>query len=223
MANHIIVLITVMLLTGVFGGLVNYYMQVQQDADSTSMARYLVVGVSASFLVPVVLHVVSSELILESQGDPSGLLIFTGYCLIAAISTRFFIVSMSDRILNESHVAKERSEQLLQELRVMQYEMLPLVEVETEHSADVDEGQLPLVADEELDVTTKNVLQNLGSGRFIFRSLAGLCAETNSDETTMLKTLKILVSKDLAGRTNGSRGMRWHITEKGRRSLSLNS
>jgi len=223
MANHIIVLITIMLLTGVFGGLVNYYMQVQQDADSTSMARCLVVGVSASFLVPVVLHVVNSDLILKSQDDSSGLLIFTGYCLIAALSSRFFIVNMSDRILNEAHIAKERSEQLLQELRVLQYEMLPLVEVETEHNVDSDESGLPLAADDELDVTANNVLQNLGSGRFIFRSLAGLCTETNSDETTMLKTLKILVSKELAGRTSGSKGMRWHITDKGRRSLSLNS
>lgn len=223
MTSHIIVLITIMLLTGVFGGMVNYYMQVQQEADSTSMARCLVVGVSAAFLVPVVLHIVNSDLILESQGDPSRILIFTGYCLIAAISTRFFIVNMSDRILNEAHIAKERSEQLLQELRVLQYEILPLVEVETEYNEDLDDNEGPLEAENELDVTTQNVLQNLGSGRYIFRSLGGLCRETNSDETTMLKTLNILVSKDLAGRTSSSKGLRWHITDKGRRILALNS
>lgn len=212
-----------MLVTGVFGGLVNYYMQVQHEADSTSMARCLVVGVGAAFLVPVALNIVNSELILESQGDPAGLLIFTGYCLIAAISTRFFIVNVSDRILNEAHMAKERSEQLLQELRVMQHELLPLIDVETEYNAEVDDNQGPLSVDDELDVTTKNVLQNLGSGRFIFRSLAGLCVETNTDESTMLKTLNILVSRNLAGRTSGSKGMRWHISDKGRRVLALNT
>lgn len=220
MANHIIVLITIMLATGVFGGLVNYYMQLQHEPETTSMARSLVVGVGASFLVPVMLNIVNSDLIQQSQGDPSGLLIFTGYCLLAAIASKFFTNRLTDKIINEAQSARERSEYLQHELRNMHAELLPLVEVETEINLGIDDNQGPISEDEELDVTSSKVLQNLGSGRYIFRSLAGLCMESESDETTMLKTLNILVTRGLAGRTRGKKGMRWHITEKGRRVLA---
>ena len=71
MANHIFILATVMLLAGIFGGLVNYYLYGDKDPDAASLPRFLVVGVGASFLVPVILDMVNSELVLESQGDPS--------------------------------------------------------------------------------------------------------------------------------------------------------
>jgi len=219
MANHILILIAVMLLAGVFGGLVNFYMHGQHDPDSTSLPRCLVVGVGAAFLVPVVLDLVNSELVLESQGDPSKLLIFTGFSLIAAIASRFFIVNISDRILTEAHAAKERSEALQQDLRLVQRELMPLIDTETEQDVGGDDNQGPLAPEDELDVTTANVLKTLGSGRFIFRSLAGLCHETGTDETTMVKTLNIMVGRSLAGRVSGKKGMRWHITEKGRRVL----
>lgn len=222
MANHIFILIAVMLLAGVFGGLVNYYMHGQHDPDSTSLPRCLVVGVGAAFLVPVILDLVNSELVIESQGDPSRLLIFTGFCLIASIVSRFFIVNISDRILSEAHSAKERSESLQHDLRLIQRELMPLIDTETEQDANKEDNEGPLSPDDELDVTSTNVLKTLGSGRYIFRSLAGLCLETNTDENTMLKTLNVMVSRSLAGKVSGKKGMRWHITEKGRRVLEAN-
>ena len=132
MANHIFILATVMLLAGIFGGLVNYYLYGDKDPDAASLPRFLVVGVGASFLVPVVLDMVNSELVLESQGDPSRLLIFTGFCLISALLSRFFIDNLSDRILSEAKTAKQRSEETQQNLRIIQSELLPLIDTETE-------------------------------------------------------------------------------------------
>ena len=37
MANHIFALVTIMLMAGVFGGLLNFYMQSQADTDSTRL------------------------------------------------------------------------------------------------------------------------------------------------------------------------------------------
>ena len=73
--------------------------------------------------------------------------------------------------------------------------------------------------DEELDVTSSKALKMLATGRYIFRSLAGLCRESNNDEATMLQTLNVLVSRSMAGKVSGKNGVRWHITEKGRRIL----
>jgi len=221
MANHIFILATVMLLAGIFGGLVNYYLYGDKDPDAASLPRFLVVGVGASFLVPVVLDMVNSELVLESQGDPSRLLIFTGFCLISALLSRFFIDNLSDRILNEAQVAKSRSEEVQQNLRVIQNELLPLIDTETEQDMSAADPQVA-EASNELDVTSAQVLKILSSGRFIFRSLAGVCREANEEESTILKTLHVLTTRSLAGKVSGKNGVRWHITEKGRRVLEAN-
>lgn len=218
MANHIFILATVMLLAGIFGGLVNYYLYGDNDPEATSLPRCLVVGVGASFLVPVILDLVSSELILETQGDPSRLLIFTGFCLISAIASRFFITNVSDRILSEARNAKERSETVQHDLRIIKNELLPLIDTETEQ--DIENAQVePAEFDESLDVTSSKVLRMLATGRYIFRSLAGLCREANTDEATILQTLNVLASRSLTGKVSGKNGIRWHITEKGRRVL----
>jgi len=221
MANHILILATVMLLACIFGGLVNYYLYGDKDPDAASLPRFLVVGVGASLLVPVVLDMVNSELVLESQGDPSRLLIFTGFCLISALLSRFFIDNLSDRILNEAQVAKSRSEEVQQNLRVIQNELLPLIDTETEQDMSAADPQVA-EASNELDVTSAQVLKILSSGRFIFRSLAGVCREANEEESTILKTLHVLTTRSLAGKVSGKNGVRWHITEKGRRVLEAN-
>lgn len=221
MANHIFILATVMLLAGIFGGLVNYYLYGDKDPDAASLPRFLVVGVGASFLVPVVLDMVNSELVLESQGDPSRLLIFTGFCLIAALLSRFLIDNLSDRILNEAQMAKQRSEEVQQNLRTMQGELMPLIDTETEQDANQGDPEAQQVNDE-LDVTSTQILRILASGRFIFRSLGGVCREANEEESTILKTLNVLVVKSLAGKVSGKNGVRWHISEKGRRILENN-
>ena len=98
-------------------GLVNYYLYGDKDPDAASLPRFLVVGVGASFWCPVILDMVNSEIVLETrQGDPSRLLIFTGFCLIAALVSRFFVDNLSDRILNEAQMAKARSEEVQQKL-----------------------------------------------------------------------------------------------------------
>lgn len=219
MANHIFILATVMLLAGIFGGLVNYYMYGDHDPDATSLPRCLVVGIGAAFLVPVILDLVNSELILETQGDPSRLLIFTGFCLISAIASRFFITNMSDRILDAARRAREQSDSVHHDLRIIKNELLPLIDTETEQDLEPDEEPAIMDYSEELDVTSSQTLKMLSTGRYIFRSLAGLCRESNNDEAAMLQTLGVLVSRSLAGKVSGKNGVRWHITEKGRRVL----
>ncbi len=218
MANHIFVLVAVMLMAGVFGGLVNYYMQSQYDPDTTSLPRSLVVAIGASFLVPVVLALVNSDLVAQARDDATRFLIFTGFCLIAAIASRLVVTSVSDRILAEARAARQQADRVMHELYLVQNELRPLVETETEDEQErVPEALTP---DEELDVTTGNVLKTLGNGRYIFRSLAGLCRETNTDEATMVKTLEIMVARNLAGRILGKQGIRWHITDSGRNMLA---
>jgi hypothetical protein len=218
-ANHILILAAVMTIAGVFGGLINYYQMNQSEGDPASLPRCIVLGVGAAFLVPVILDLVSSELILEIQGDPSRLLIYTGFCLISSIASRFVLINMPERILREASMARTSAEVLQREMRVIQEELIPLIETETEQDHQTEEASNPIEGEEELDVTSSKILKNLGCGRYIFRSMAGICRESNSDEMTVAKTLNVLVGRSLAGQVSGKKGIRWYLTEKGRRVM----
>lgn len=221
MASHILILTIVMLLAGIFGGLINYYLYENGSEDPQSLPRCLVVGVGASFLIPVILDFLNSDLVVETQGDSSRLLIFTGFCLIAALISRFFISNLPDRILREAVDAKTQARAMQTDLQVIQKELLPLIDTETENDNQGLGTTDMMDIDEELDVTSVQVLKILGSGRYIFRSLSGLCTESGADETTVLRTLNYLVSKSLSGQVRGKSGTRWHLTEKGREVLKI--
>lgn len=221
MANHIFILAAVMTIAGVFGGLINYYQLTQERDDEAALPRCIVLGIGAAFLVPVILFFVQSDLITQIQEDPSRLLIYTGFCLIVAIGSRLVLTSTPKRILREAQVARTQVEAMQHELRVMQEELLPLLDTETEQDTDVDDNAGPLNPNEELDIAASKVLKTLGVGRHIYRSMAGLCREAGADETTIQKSLNVLVNRQLAGKLNTRKGVRWYLTEKGRRALDL--
>lgn len=221
MANHMFILVIIILMAGVFGGLLNYYMQVQVDTENSSMPRSIMGGLAGAFLVPIILYIVGSDLVDTSLGDPSGLLIFAGYCLIAAWASRYGMSTVTQRMKQDVQLAKDKAEETLIELRLLQRELEPMLEMETESD---DSGELkPLAPEEELDVTTQNVLAALGNGRYIFRSLQGLETETSLDEHTLTKTLGIVVARDLAGKVLSKKGTRWFITGKGRKYLAASN
>ena len=221
MANHIFILAAVMSIAGVFGGLINYYQLTQERDDEAALPRCIVLGIGAAFLVPVILFFVQSDLITEIQEDPSRLLSYIGFCLMVAIGSRLVLTSTPKRILREAQVARNQVEAMQHELRVMQEELLPLLDTETEQDTDVDDNAGPLNPNEELDIAASKVLKTLGVGRHIYRSMAGLCREAGADETTIQKSLNVLVNRQLAGKLNTRKGVRWYLTEKGRRALDL--
>ncbi|MGD8175359.1 YEATS-associated helix-containing protein [Marinimicrobium sp. ARAG 43.8] len=221
MANHIFILAAVMSIAGVFGGLINYYQMTQERDDEAALPRCIVMGIGAAFLVPVILFFVQSDLISSIQDDPSQLLIYTGFCLIVAIASRLVLTSTPKRILREAQVARTQVEAMQYELRLMQDELLPLLDTETEQTSDTDDNAGPIDPNEELDIAATKVLKTLGVGRHIFRSMAGLCREAEADETTIHKSLSVLVNRQLAGKINTRKGVRWYLTEKGRRALDM--
>ena len=106
----------VMLVSGTLGGLVNYYLTDQQDEKQLTWWQHAFVGVVAAFIVPLFLNMASGDLIDKIRGvdgkapDPSKLFVLAGFCLVAAASSRAFIRSLSERVLQEVRSAKKKAE-----------------------------------------------------------------------------------------------------------------
>ena len=224
MTGHFSSLVFIMLLVGAAGGLINYYtLPTKQVSDRGILVRCIMLGILVTFLVPFMLSVFGSTLIVDSEGDPAKLLNYVAICLAVAISPRFFMANVSENVLAEARVTRDKVDLLHYQLRQLQEELLPLIDTETE---DDSLPNMAAVADsnpDELDTTSSKVLKTLGCGRFIYRSLTGLCQEADTDESTMVKTLGFLTLKSLAGKVGGRKGVRWYITERGRRLIELNA
>ena len=229
-------LLTVMLLAGIFGGLVNYYLSDEKEIEKEieekvnkkkSLQKSLIIGIGASFLVPMFLNMISSGLLSDSCEDNLKLLVFAGFCLIAAISSRAFISTISDRILDATKAARKEVENARMELSSVQSEIAPLIEKETE--GDEEEVAAESIQESReidniiagLDETEKTVLNALGLGPYTYRSISGLTKETNLDKELVHKTLNSLINRGLVSQSLRKKGLRWYLSEKGILSFSL--
>jgi hypothetical protein len=102
-------LAAVMLVAGVLGGTVNHFVTHETDAPRLPLSRSLLAGITASFMVPLFLNMISSDLMEQVRGDTSKLLVFGGFCLIAAVASRVFTRTVPDRLLGELKQARSEA------------------------------------------------------------------------------------------------------------------
>jgi YEATS-Like-Associating Three TM len=224
MTGHFVSLVFIMLVVGAAGGVINYFtLGPKESSENGLLWRCIMLGVLMTFLVPFILSVFGSTLIVDSEGSPANLLNYVAICLAVAIAPRFFLVNVSSSVLNETRATSDKVDMLQYQLKQLQEELLPLIDTETEDDSLVDAAMANQPDPNELDTTSAKVLKTLGCGRFIYRSLPGLCREADTDESTMVKTLGFLTLKSLAGRVGGRKGVRWYITERGRKLVEISA
>jgi len=112
--------IFIMVIAGVGGGTVSYALSRPEKFEWRPWMWNLVAGLGASFLMPLFLRTVSSTLlskILDGSSEPDDMLVFGAFCLLAAISSKTFIQTLSDRVLAEARRARQLAEQNREDIR----------------------------------------------------------------------------------------------------------
>jgi hypothetical protein len=122
MPTDLLTITSVMLAAGAIGGLVNCFLSEAPDTpDSPDAARlawwkHIVIGITAAFMVPLFLAMISADLIDKIRGpagqpgNPVLLLNLAGFCLVASVSSRAFIGSLTARLLREVQDARAQAE-----------------------------------------------------------------------------------------------------------------
>lgn len=125
---HLLILITVMLCSGAFGGYLNYlhnFDTVEADKKANRIkVKYILLGIGSAFIVPAFLKMIASDLIKETEPyDNISYLIFAGFCLIAAIFSRRFISTIGERILEVARQAEKTSKETKQQIEFTKQEL----------------------------------------------------------------------------------------------------
>jgi len=210
----------IMLAAGFLGGGLNYLLSRKDNAEGAAIWQSLVGGLVASFMVPLFLNMISSGLIEaikgkdSNSGDPSKLFVFAGFCLVAAVSSKAFINTLSDRILSEAKAARK-------EVRQIKSEVDPIIAKETEKETPESEPLSVSVANRiTLGENQKKVLRALANGRFTLRTRTGISNETQLPKNEVIKILAELAAQGLARSARvmvqGEPKTRWFVTEEGR-------
>lgn len=215
---------TVMLVSGALGGLVNYFLSDAQDEKVLSWWQHVFVGVVAAFIVPLFLNMASGDLIDKIRGvdgkspDYSKLFVLAGFCLVAAASSRAFIRSLSERVLQEVKSAKRKAEEAKVEAAEAKAAVAPFVEEEVPEEAPV-QTKLTEQA-REIDITSDEhaVLAAMASGSYSMRSISGMAKDANLSKQAVNAALTTLIAKGYVGQGKSSTSdqPRWFITQEGR-------
>ena len=232
----------VMLCAGALGGIVNFFLADPEQEKPLLWWQHVFVGVVASFMVPLFLNMISGDLIDKIRGidgkpaDYSKMFVLAGFCLVAAVSSRAFIKTLSERVLQEVRKKVDAVDKKVDEAVVKSDAAEEKASAASADATEAMQAVSPLVEDdpaEELSHTSRGidtapqrieltpneaaVLAALADSSFALRSMTGTAKDAGLDKAATNAAISSLLSKELVGETIGKSGQpRWFLTKAGR-------
>jgi len=236
-------------LAGVSGGIANYLLGYVADAQGRStdlngnglgahkrrwlfnrdLVTSIILGIVASFMVPLFLQVGQSTLIdkimghgpIQNRGFES-LLVLIGFCLVASISAKRFIENVSDKVLKKA----------AQDAKVAQTQAKATAEKADEILANLEEDELPdgdgggteeqNMPTHDLKKETISIMQSMYENPLVRRSVTGLAKDTGQKTGAVLSNLDILTEKELVHESASVKHpgqSRYKLTSEGRKEI----
>jgi hypothetical protein len=249
-------LIILIISAGIFGGTINYFIAAkdafsvvggnqdpppcENDANAKApkfpswkiLAANVVIGVGAAFLVPLFLATISSNLVtnLLVNSDGSGSIVdafvFSGFCLLGAISSRAFIQTLSSKVLQEAQDANRKATKAEKRVDELKDEVKPIIEQATEPDDDTtvekQDISIQTIIPPKLSDNETAVLEALNSSKYALRSKSGIAKQIGLERSEVNSILNRLIEKNLAAGVQGKNGVRWAMTPEGRRLIEEN-
>lgn len=234
----IVWLVFTLVICGVIGGVIGYMDELSSTNNGGVMhfLKYLLLGLAASFVVPLFLNTISSTLIKDvlNTGSPesiASLLVVAGFCLIASISSRRFIDRITDKVLEQVKKAVEAADsaQKKADTAVLKAE-------EAEQKAENADDKVDLFSEPDLlepsqqqpwprvsslmttesrnpstesfipDQNQKKVLKAMIDSTFSARAFSGLMNDTGLDEGELRDSLSSLVDSGFVENKSTKKG-----------------
>lgn len=171
----------------------------------TPFLKRISAGIAASFAVPLFLNMISSSLVADSKTDPLKLHVIAGFCIIAAISSKAFIESLSKRLLNQL-------DQLDKDQKILREDVEPVLAKEKEP----DEDQQIMAEIYDLDDEDRIILKALANPKWSMRSLSGIMKGSGFTDIKAVWSLTKLCDQRLARKNTKDGRDWWWLTTEGR-------
>jgi hypothetical protein len=215
--NHYLVLISIIISSGLLGGFGNYLIlpnekdrsaekNAENSLDKNLLTRSIVLGVIASFMVPLFLKTISSNLLDKPTATKPDELIFNasyfvlaGFCLLAAVLSKQFIESLYDKVMKaQADAAKAVNKAEEADKKVKNVEA-SLTEIDNEDVANINDpaageaAGLPIA--HHIPTLEERILSSIGDSKYIWRSGSGIAKNLEMKKTEIMEALQTLVDQ----------------------------
>lgn len=186
-------ILLIIVFCGLLGGYANFH-NIQFDTNMWFYLRKcLLTGIVASAVVPLFLHIVSSDLIKVTSGvklEVHKYFIFGGFCLIAAYSSNSFLQLISSEVIQNLQTQVIKNEDKIEALTDKNID-----EVEIENLQALNKKEV--LKEKADDVNVQNILQAFADNQYSFRTVKGLSKTIGMDTTEIRKLIDELNDKDV--------------------------
>jgi len=213
----------VMMIAGVLGGLANHYLAERQGslAGRQDWRRYLVFGVVTALTAPLLLNMLSSNLLEGARTRPGELYVFAAFCLIYVVAARRIFENPVALYQQQLEPLRRELEQLRREQETLRQklEALPVAPMPIEVPQEKPEPRT-----EPREVVTYNdveILRALADESYVYGNLAALTEKTSLGRELISQRLAVLKNVGLIDtRINDKNVLHWVISSRGRQVLT---
>ncbi|WP_317044186.1 YEATS-associated helix-containing protein [Flavobacterium oncorhynchi] len=191
--------------------------------------KYLLSGIGASILVPLLLNMLSSNLIKnDDKFDSINYFVFAGFCFIAGYFSDRFINSMGERILKDLKDTKDKANQAIDSAKAVEEKVDVLVSTEAEiDSTETESNQLESLQDllsskmiNSRDLIDK-IIKSFDDPNYKFRTSHGIAKDTDSNRPVVIKMLEELRNLGVTQKivSKEDKTVLWSLSNLGREIL----
>lgn len=210
---YIYVIVGIMFIAGVLGGFANFLLRKEYKTLSSwqeivwSIIGYCILGIVSSFTVPLFLNMISSNLLEQAKANQLNLLVFAGFCLIAAVFSRNFLENVYSRIMKE-----------VKEIKKDVNEIEEASSEPEKINVDVNEDKLYQFG---ITMNEYMIMQAMAGGKYIYRGVTGIASDTQLPKKTIKEALFLLMDREIVKhRLNKEKQNRYYLSEKGKTIFS---
>lgn len=213
--GYMLMVLGIMVLTGVLGGIANYFLSDRQgELSSRDGLKYAVLGVISALTVPLFLNMLSSNLLEAARTRPVDFFVFAGFCLIYVVASRRLFENAANKLFAQLDQVKREVSQLKQHQGEAQ------AAAAREEPAAVEALAKVEPAKESLSYNDVEILRAIAEENYVYGNLVGLTDKTGlgrdvvSSRLTVLKNLGIIET-----RISDKNVLHWYVSPKGKQML----
>lgn len=213
MYKHYIILIIIILTIGSFAGITNFLNHYFKGSikNKNEAIKYIIGGIGASILVPLLLNMLSSDLIKNSdQFDILNYFVFAGFCFVAGYFSDRFIDSIGEKILKELN---NKVDQVRNSTKANEEKIDFIISSDTEVDEIEEQSQIDLIdskmlktfEDDDIKTQEEKIIKSF-KGKFKFRTAKGISKELNYSETVTQNIIDGLQEQGVVKKLTNSEG-----------------
>lgn len=207
--SHVQILLSIIVGFGILGGVTNFF-RIYNTNENKSPWQFIFIksvlmGICASFSVPLFLQVISNNLLDDSGSvdySYKNYLILAGFCVLASLTAKGFLENLSGQLASVEAKANE-AKQLAQDAEKRSEEI--------DNIDDINIGKIQNTKFNENEV--KKIIKSILASKYTYRTIGGIAKETEMSEEKVLEILNTLKKSGWAKSREGNKGNEvWKIT-----------